>query len=44
MREICTSGSVRAGDGNIPGYSAERVVAHPELARVARSADYVSIG
>lgn len=24
MREICTSGSVRGGDGNIPAYSAER--------------------
>ena len=22
MREICTSGSVRGGDGNIPAYSA----------------------
>src|SRR5205085_1799235 len=24
MREICTSGSVRGGDGTIPAYSAER--------------------
>ena len=24
MREICTSGSVRGGDGNVPTYSAER--------------------
>src|SRR3954454_3212395 len=34
MREICTSGSVRAGDGNIPAYSAQRVGAQPELAGV----------
>ena len=27
MREICTSGSVRGGDGNIPAYSAQRVLA-----------------
>jgi len=26
MREICTSGSVRGGDGNIPTYSAFNVV------------------
>ena len=24
MREICTSGSVRGGGGNVPTYSAER--------------------
>ena len=31
MREICTSGSVRGGDGNIPAYSAQRVLADREL-------------
>ena len=34
MREICTSGSVRGGDGNIPTYSAlhtaERFEEFPE--------------
>src|ERR1700739_4901550 len=28
MREICTSGSVRDGDGNAPIYSAERIAGH----------------
>src|SRR4051812_33294962 len=31
MREICTSGSVRGGDGNIPAYSAQRMAPHQEL-------------
>src|SRR3954465_15908028 len=34
MREICTSGSVRGGDGNIPAYSAQRMASHQELARI----------
>ena len=31
MREICTSGSVRGGGGNVPTYSAESVLADVEL-------------
>ena len=34
MREICTSGSVRGGDGNIPTYSAQGMFADGELAGV----------
>ena len=34
MREICTSGSVRGGDGNIPTYSAQCVLAEAELAGI----------
>jgi hypothetical protein len=32
MREICTSGSVRGGDGNIPAYSADHRVGPPARA------------
>ena len=32
MREICTSGSVRGGDGNIPAYSAQHGVRTPTRA------------
>ena len=32
MREFCTSGSVRGGDGNIPTYSARRLDNGPSLA------------
>ena len=32
MREICTSGSVRGGDGNIPAYSAQHGVGSPTRA------------
>jgi hypothetical protein len=31
MREICTSGSVRGGGGNVPTYSAQRVLSDVEL-------------
>jgi len=31
MREICSSGSVRGGGGNIPTYSAQRVPADVKL-------------
>ncbi len=31
MREICSSGSVRGGDGNVPTYSAQRMGANPKL-------------
>src|SRR3954453_19493921 len=31
MREICTSGSVRGGDGNIPAYSAQHGVGPPVM-------------
>ena len=31
MREICSSGSVRGGDGNVPTYSAQRVCTNPKL-------------
>src|SRR5690349_1430698 len=34
MREICTSGSVRGGDGNIPAYSAQRMAPDQELTRI----------
>ena len=34
MREICSSGTVRGGDGDVPTYSAERVLADRELAGV----------
>src|SRR4051812_48184881 len=34
MREICTSGSVRGGDGNIPAYSAQRMTPDQELTRI----------
>jgi hypothetical protein len=33
MREICTSGSVRGGDGNIPTYSAAFVTDRREVAQ-----------
>ena len=39
MREICTSGSVRGGDGNIPTYSAQRVLADVELPGVVADDD-----
>src|SRR3954452_24437474 len=42
MREICTSGSVRGGDGNIPAYSAQRMAPHQELTRVV--ADHHRVG
>src|SRR4051794_27059285 len=32
MREICTSGSVRGGDGNIPAYSAQHGLGPPARA------------
>jgi len=31
MREICSSGSVRGGDGNVPTYSAQRMCTNPKL-------------
>jgi hypothetical protein len=34
MRETCSSGSVRGGGGNIPTYSAQRVLANVELSGV----------
>src|SRR5690606_35315397 len=34
MREICSSGSVRGGDGNVPTYSAQSMIANPELAGI----------
>src|SRR5690606_11912424 len=42
MREICSSGSVRGGDGNVPTYSAKRVIADPELAGIVRDNDHTA--
>jgi hypothetical protein len=42
MREICTSGSVRGGDGNIPAYSAQRMAPHQKLAGIV--ADHHRVG
>src|SRR3954462_9824793 len=42
MREICTSGSVRGGDGNISAYSAQRMAPDHELTRVV--ADHHPVG
>src|SRR5690606_14842112 len=42
MREICSSGSVRGGDGNVPTYSAKRMIADPELAGIVGDNDRVA--
>ena len=34
MREICTSGSVRGGGGNVPTYSAQCVLTNRELSGI----------
>ena len=39
MREICTSGSVRGGGGNIPTYSAQCVRSDVELAGIVADDD-----
>ena len=42
MREICSSGSVRGGDGNVPTYSAQSMIADPELAGIVGDNDRVA--
>ncbi len=42
MREICSSGSVRGGDGNVPTYSAQRVGADPKLPGIVGDDDGVA--
>ena len=39
MREICSSGSVRGGGGNVPTYSAQGVLADVELAGIVADDD-----
>jgi hypothetical protein len=44
MRETCTSGSVRGGDGDIPTYSASLLPERREMAQEAASLGKLGLG